>query len=81
MKKKIKLTALKVESFVTALSEEEKALAKGGEGYITTAPVSQTPSVTGCGTYCKFNGTCNTLSNTTEGVFHSCYVFKCTPKD
>ena len=30
MNKKIKLTDLKVKSFVTALSEEEKAIAKGG---------------------------------------------------
>ncbi|HEX4887714.1 MAG TPA: pinensin family lanthipeptide [Luteibaculaceae bacterium] len=67
MKKKIKLTDLKVQSFVTALSEEEKVLAVGGEAAAPTTTTLQTPNQTFslCGySACQMGTICTRIHET-----------------
>ena len=57
MKKKIKLTDLKVQSFVTALTEQEKAIAKGGEFTDALSNIPFTFSVCAI-SVCQIGATC-----------------------
>jgi len=59
MKKKIKLADLKVQSFVTALTEEEKVIARGGDEIDRILEIPKTVSLCGfsicqMGTVCTF---------------------------
>lgn len=75
MKKKIKLTDLKVQSFVTALTEEEKHIARGGD-YLdeVMAGIPQTFSICGF-TICQMGTVCTQV---VETRLYTCIY--CKPK-
>ncbi len=63
MKKKIKLTDLKVQSFVTALTAEEKMIARGGAEDGSVLEVPKTVSLCGF-SICQMGTVCTIIHET-----------------
>lgn len=63
MKKRIKLTDLKVQSFVTALTQEEKLIAKGGDEMGFNDLIPQTFSICGI-SVCQMGTVCTQIAET-----------------
>ena len=63
MKKKIKLADLKVQSFVTALTEEEKMIARGGEEAYNLFEIPKTVSLCGF-SICQMGTVCTIIHET-----------------